>query len=113
MVILWILAGLFGLLLLLLLISLIRTVLIPSKKSTYRPSPDPTRADAYAEKLSRMIRCETVSCPGEEQREKFLAFHRELEALFPRVHASLEKTEIDGNLLFFWKGKAAKSRWCS
>ena len=108
MVILWILAGLFGLLLLLLLISLIRTALIPSKKSTYRPSPDPARADAYAEKLSRMIRCETVSCPGEEQREKFLAFHRELEALFPRVHASLEKTEIDGNLLFFWKGKSSE-----
>ena len=32
--------------------------------------------------------------------EKFLAFHRELERLFPLVHRDLEKTVIDGNLLF-------------
>ena len=55
-----------------------------------------------------MVRCETVSVPGEAQREKFLAFQRELESLFPLVHAKLEKTEIDGNLLFFWKGKSSE-----
>ena len=97
---------LFGLLLLLILVSLIRTLFMPSLKSGYVPAPDPERADRYAEKLSRMIRAETVSVPGEDQREKFLAFHRELESLFPRVHTELEKTEIDGNLLFRWKGKS-------
>ena len=55
-----------------------------------------------------MVRVETVSVPGENQREKFLSFHRELESLFPLVHQKLEKTEIDGNLLFFWKGKSSE-----
>ena len=102
----WILLGLVGLVLLLLLISLVRTLFIPSRRSEYVPAPDPARTGEYAEKLSRMVRVETVSVPGENQREKFLAFHRELESLFPLVHQKLEKTEIDGNLLFFWKGKS-------
>ena len=98
---------LFGFLLLLILVSLLRTLFIPSRKSAYEPAPDPERANRYAGKLSRMIRCETVSVPDADQREKFLAFHRELENLFPLVHSRLEKTEIDGNLLFFWKGKSS------
>jgi len=104
---LYILAGLIGLLLLLLAASLIRTLLIPGKHSDYEPAPDPERAEAYAAKLSAMVKQETVSVPGEDQREKFLAFHRVLEELFPLVHERLEKTEIDGNLLFFWKGKSS------
>ena len=104
---LWVLLGLAGLLLLLLLIAVIRTVLTPSKSSDYVPRPDPERAEAYAKKLSRMIRYETVSVPDTDQREKFLGFHKVLEELFPLVHARLEKTEIDGNLLYYWKGKSA------
>ena len=106
MIVLWILLGLFALLILLILVSLIRTMFIPSRKSSYMPAPDPERAERYAGKLSRMVRCETVSVPETDQREKFLAFHRELETLFPLVHSRLEKTEIDGNLLFCWKGKS-------
>ena len=105
MIILWILGACIGLILLLLLAAVIRTLLIPGKKSDYQPHPDPERAEKYAEKLAEMIRCETVSVPGENQREKFLAFHRVLEELFPRVHRELEKTEIDGNLLYTWKGE--------
>ena len=104
MIVVWVLAGLAGLLLLLLLAAVIHTLAVPGKTAAYRPDPDPERARAYAEKLSEMIRCETVSVPGADQREKFLAFHRVLEKLFPRVHRELEKTEIDGNLLFYWKG---------
>ena len=94
-----------GIPVLLLLISLIRTLLLSSRKSEYVPKPDPKREQAYAEKLSRMIRVNTVSVPGGHQRDQFLAFHRELAQLFPLVHAKLEKTEIDGNLLFYWKGR--------
>ena len=97
-----------GLILLLLAVSLVRTLLMPSKSSAYIPAPDPEREKACAEKLSRMVRCETVSVPGQDRREKFLAFHRELEVLFPLVHEKLEKTEIDGNLLFYWKGKSSE-----
>jgi len=107
MTVLTVIGCLVGLVLLLLLVSLVRTLILPAKKSAYEPSPDPDRAMAYAEKLSRMVRCETVSVPGEERREAFLAFHRELETLFPRVHASLEKIEIDGSLLFYWKGRSS------
>ena len=108
MIVVRILLSIVGLLLLLILISLVRTLFIPSKKSAYVPAPDPERADFYAGKLSRLIRCETVSVPGKNQREKFLVFHKELENLFPLVHEHLEKTEIDGNLLFFWKGKSSE-----
>ena len=105
MIILQIMMGIIGLALLLLLAAVIRTLLIPKKESTYRPDPDPERAMEYARKLSEMVRCDTVSVPDGDQREKFLAFHRVLEKLFPLVHQKLEKTEIDGNLLFYWKGE--------
>ena len=104
MIILWIILGIIGLVLLLLLAAVVRTLLIPNRQSTYQPDPDPERAMDYAEKLAAMVRCETVSVPGEDQREKFLAFHRVLEELFPLVHEKLEKTEIDGSLLYCWKG---------
>ncbi|MBQ4578302.1 MAG: M20/M25/M40 family metallo-hydrolase [Clostridia bacterium] len=93
-----------ALLLLLLAVAVIRTLLMPKKVASYEPQPDP-RAGEYAGKLAEMIRCETVSHPDDPQREKFLAFHRVLEKLFPLVHEKLEKTELDGNLLFYWKGK--------
>ena len=105
MIILYIILGLLGLLLLLLLIAVVRTLLTPSRKSTYVPNPDPKRAEAYARTLSRMLQYETVSVAETNQREKFLGFHKLLEELFPLVHRHLEKTEIDGNLLFHWKGK--------
>ena len=100
-----VLLGLMALLLVLILIAVVRTLLRPRKKSLYTAPPADGRAETYAEKLSRMVAYETVSVPGEDQREKFLGFHRLLQELFPLVHQKLEKTEIDGNLLFFWQGK--------
>ena len=105
MIVLWIVLGLIGLLLILLLAAVIHTLLIPNRQSTYRPEPDPEQAETYARKLVEMVRYETVSVPGEEQREKFLGFHKVLEGLFPLVHRELDKTEIDGNLLYYWKGQ--------
>ena len=105
MILILILAAL-GLLALLLLIALLRTLLAGSKRSDWEPKRDPEREALCAEKLSKMVRVETVSRAGEEQREKFLAFHRTLAELFPLVHERLEKTEIDGNLLYYWKGRS-------
>ena len=99
--------GLLGLCLALLLIALLRTLLTPAKASVWKPAPDPEREKLYGEKLQDMVRYETVSRADDPQREKFLGFHRLLEKLFPLVHEKLEKTEIDGNLLFYWKGKSA------
>lgn len=98
----------FGLLFLVFLITfaaILKTVLTPRKVSTFKPKKDPAREKPYAEKLAKMIQYETVSVMGEIQREKFLGFHKVLEDLFPKVHQHLEKTEIDGSLIFKWPGK--------
>lgn len=100
------LAVLGGAIVLLLSAAVIHTLLIPSKKADYKPSPNPERTKLYAEKLSKMVQYETVSEQGNPQVEKFLGFHRLLEELFPLLHKNLEKTEIDGNLLYYWKGKS-------
>lgn len=76
-----------------------------AKESKYRPQPDMARAENYGNRLAKMISYETESFEGVDNREKFLGFHKILEELFPLVHQKLEKTEIDGNLLFFWKGR--------
>ena len=86
--------------------ALAKTLLTPRKRSAYEPVGDSKREQQYAEKLSAMIQYETVSVRGEIQREKFLGFHKVLEELFPLVHAKMEKTEIDGSLLFKWTGKS-------
>ena len=90
----------------LLLAAVIRTLCMPSKTAAYKAPPADDRALDYARKLSGMVRCDTVSYDGVHDRGKFLRFHKVLEDLFPLVHKHLEKTEIDGNLLFFWEGRS-------
>lgn len=85
--------------------ALVKTLLTPRKVSDFEPTGDPEREAVYARKLSRMVQYETVSVRGEIQREKFLGFHKVLEELFPLVHEKLEKTELDGSLMFKWTGR--------
>ena len=92
----------------LLLIAVLHTLMTPSKKSDYVPKEDEKETLRLAKKLSRMIQCDTTSYPHVADRERFLQFHQLLEELFPLVHNHLEKTEIDGNLLYYWKGKSSK-----
>ena len=107
MTVLLVLAAAVGLLLLLLCIAVVRTLLMPTKESRYRPPvEDDAPAAKLAEKLSAMVQCDTTSHPGQAEPEKFHAFHQVLEELFPLVHKHLEKTDIDGNLLFRWKGRS-------
>ena len=80
--------------------------LTPRKTSAYQPQPDPDRAMAYAEKLSAMIRCDTTSHANVCEPEKFECFHALLAELFPLVHEKLARTDIDGNLLYYWPGRA-------
>lgn len=88
-----------------LLAALIRTLRIPVKQAGYRPEPGEEESLALARKLSAMIQCETVSCAGTTDVLKFRKFHEVLAELFPLVFEKLEKTDIDGNLLFTWKGR--------
>ncbi len=103
----WILLALLILVLVLVLTALVRTLLKPQKHSDWEPPRDPEREDRYARKLSRMVQYETISRPDDVQREKFLGFHKVLEAEFPLLHQHLEKKEIDGSLLYHWKGRHA------
>lgn len=67
-----------------------------------------SREIRYAEKLSRMVQCETVSNREDTGRDKFYRFHELLAVLFPAVHRSCEKHVFDGSLLFKWPGIGGK-----
>lgn len=104
-----ILACLLGAVLLLLLVAVLRTVANkPAAAKPAAPMPDKARAEQYAQRLARLIQCETVSSRFDESRDKFLGFHKILEESFPLVHANCEKQVLNGSLLFKWGGKTAK-----
>ena len=94
-----------GVILGLLLIALVRTLLMPGKKAEYTPQESEEESLRLAEKLSKMVQYDTTSHAGMPEPEKFRGFHKTLEELFPLVFSRLEKTDLDGNLLFYWKGK--------
>ena len=102
-----VLLALIAVLLVLVLIAVIHTLLTPSKKSTYVPNEDEEEALKLAKKLSRMVQYDTTSHANVSEVPKFLGFHEVLRELFPLVHENLSKTEIDGNLLYYWKGKSS------
>lgn len=97
-----------ALLVLLLLIAVVRTLLMPNKRSDYAAPEADARAMLLAQKLSKMIQYDTTSHANVHEEEKFLGFHKVLEELFPLVHEKLERTVIDGNLLYYWKGKSGE-----
>ena len=97
-----------GIIVLLLLIALLRTVFMKGKTSDYRPSENEEEALALAKKLSEMIKYDTTSYANVHDEEKFRGFHKVLEKLCPLVNEKLERTEIDGNLLYYWKGKSSE-----
>ena len=83
--------------------AVVHTVLTPNKRSDYVAPKAGDYALKLAHKLSEMVQYETVSHANVNEAEKFLGFHKLLEKLFPLVHKNLEKTVIDGNLLFRWR----------
>ena len=90
------------------LVAVIRTLMLPKKQTSFALSEDTERIDAYSKKLSRMVQIETISDRNDPAIEKFLVFHKLLEELFPKVFATCEKLEIDGNLLLKWKGQSSE-----
>lgn len=97
-----------GIIVLLLLIALLRTVFMTGKTSDYRASEKEEESLRLAQKLSEMIKYDTTSYANVHDEERFRGFHKVLEKLFPLVHEKLEKTEIDGNLLYYWKGESSE-----
>lgn len=88
--------------------AVVRACMIPQKISSYTAPEADDYTNELAEKLSKMIQCDTTSHANVYEEEKFLDFHKVLEGLFPLVHEKLEKNVLDGNLLYYWKGKSSE-----
>ncbi len=113
----WFWLTILALLIVLLAVLLIRTIRFtphPQKQAS-GPLQFPTDPDAVAHKLSATVRIPTISFPepnpaSDGMREQaMLALHAELEKLFPRVHAAMDKEIVNGySLVFHWKGRQEK-----
>ena len=88
-------------------IVLLRAVLLKptAAKSAKVQLDEGPRAEKYGKQLAQMVQKETISSRYEEDRTKFLEFHKILEELFPNVHKTCEKHVFNGSLLFKWSGK--------
>ena len=77
-------------------------------KTAQPPEADSGRAKEYAEKLSAMVKIETVSSRFGQDPEKFRAFQDSLPALFPTVFARCEVYHPGGGLVLRLPAKAPK-----
>ncbi len=94
-----------GLIVLLLGIAIIRTIRIKAPAAQPRSADfAPYILDGYAKTLGYMIRVPTVSKSESEDLTQFYLYHKELERLFPKLHQHLEKTDLQGTLLYRWPG---------
>lgn len=104
----FILLAVLALILLLLLIAVIRTLLMPSKTSTYVAKESEEKSLALARKLSKMVQYDTTSHANVAEVEKFLGFHKVLEELFPLVHENWKKRKLTE--ICFFTGKESLHR---
>lgn len=91
----------------LLLIALINAIRIKAEYLQGKEYDEDINAELpqkYAKDLSEMIKVRTVSERGKDYSESINEFHKCLEKLYPNIHKNLEKINIDGALLFKWKG---------
>lgn len=99
-----VLVGLLGLL----VIMLVNTLRLPAlPASSDPPVAAPADLSAASQRLSAAIQLQTVSYGAEAGagENHFPAFHRLLEASFPRTHTELKRELIgEGSLLYTWQG---------
>ena len=73
-------------------------------KVSYTPEITLEEVKTAEEKLGAMIRIPTVSKHEHEDLSQFYLYHEELERQFPLIHKHLQKTVLNGTLLYLWKG---------
>ena len=90
-----------GVVVVLVAVVLIRTVTLkPTEAKTLKLEFEKSeRATKYGQQLAKMIQDETISSRFGQDMTKFEKFHKTLEELFPLVHKTCEKHDIDGNHL--------------
>ena len=96
----------------LLLAALINTLAHPQKKGGSVPEADPERALRYAEKLSSLVKLDTVSVSGVVDHPKFLKFHELLKTEYPNVFRVCEYNVVDGGYILRWPGKSSQHPVC-
>ena len=101
----YILLGLLALIAVLLGIAVVRTFAIkaPAPGACNTVITDDECAIA-ARKLGAMVQVPTVSKREDEDLSAFYALHAVMEAQFPLLHETLEKTVLNGTLLYRWAG---------
>lgn len=97
----------------LLIIALIHTLLVCRKKKTaQKTSPlqwTKEEETAYANNLSTLVQCPTVSTFGGNERAPFAEYHKLLEKTFPKVFAAAEKHVVgDDALILKFRGKSSE-----
>lgn len=105
----------YGVLLLLaalLIVLLVRTASMKPTPALHAEPPrvDPARARSYAEKLSAMVRQETVSSRFDPDRSKFERFQVSLPSLFPKVFAACEVAHPGAGLVLRLPGRGASGK---
>ena len=100
-----------GAVVLLIAIVLIRTLSLKptAAKTLVIENEKSERATKYGLQLSKMVQDETISSRFNQDMSKFEKFHKTLEELFPNVHATCEKHNFDGSLLYKWTGKSSEN----
>lgn len=61
--------------------------------------------DEYAEQFGKLLRIETLSRREDEDLSAFDKYHQQIDKLFPLCTKKLEKHELNGTLLYRWKGR--------
>ncbi len=73
----------------------------PKTEKAYTPEEEAK----YAHMLSEMVKVPTVSLAGNNDLTEFRKLQAVMKELFPLIDKNLEKTDLEGNLLYRWKGK--------
>lgn len=111
MIFLYALLAVLAVFVILLLVAVFRTLAIKAPaKTDYKPVVSQKACDIAAEKLGAMVRVPCVSKHEHEDLTEFYNYHKVLEEHFPLIHKHLEKTDLNGTLLYLWKGKDSSRR---
>lgn len=103
---LYVILAVIAVIVILLVIAAIRALSIKAPpRAPSPPLPDQQHIDLCGEKLAAMVRIPTVSKNEDEDLSQFFLLHQEMERLFPLIHTHLEKTVLNGTLLYRWPGK--------